>query len=308
MKAQTYQLEMQTISTRTRQFVGGSVAVHLLLISLLFIQQKLAPEKMGITEITWIDPVEFAAVAPDPPSREAAQRDETTPIKEEPVEKFRRELQRAEVAPDPQRDAAVEDRLSDKLSSLRRTSSKKPPGLKPLASPTKVRRPVRAGTPSPTTQRTSSLSREDTPKNAPLQLKRVESSKARPAVAVPAKPESRPSSSVPARIDEATARRDFGDAQIAGPVADRPILSYEAPSYPDWAKRDGLEGSVTLYFIVLPDGHLKENIQIQKTAGFQDFDNNAVAALRKWRFKPLPAGQTSEQWGAITFHYRLGGN
>ncbi len=319
MKIQTYQLEMELISTRTRQFVGGSVAVHLLLISFLLIQQKFAPMPMGITEITWIDPVEIPAPAAEPTSPPIAEKVVERPeiqapakrlTREEPKQQFRRELKRADFAPKPQTESAIDDKLSHKLSSLRRATDEKQAQITALLPPTKIGKPALAGTPvqNPGTRETSTLKREDTPRSAPLKLKRVDASKSRPAVAVSAMPETRPSNPTMARVDESTARRELAGAQIAGPVADRPILTYETPVYPEWAKRDGVDGSVTLYFIVRSDGYLKENILVQKTAGFQDFDNNAIAALRKWRFKPLPAGQTAEQWGAITFHYRLGGN
>jgi TonB family protein len=109
----------------------------------------------------------------------------------------------------------------------------------------------------------------------------------------------------PAPAGEAVARRNLAGVSLAGPIADRAILSHPAPSYPDWAKRDAVEGSVTLYFIVRPDGTVKENVLVQKTAGFQDFDDNARDALRSWRFAALPAGHSGEQWGTITFHFRL---
>jgi TonB family protein len=104
---------------------------------------------------------------------------------------------------------------------------------------------------------------------------------------------------------DVTAKRTLAGASLAGPIADRRIVSYARPVYPDWAKREGVEGSVTLYFLVLPDGVIRENVMVQKTAGFEDFDTNAVEALRAWRFAPLPAGRTGDQWGTITFHYRL---
>ena len=77
------------------------------------------------------------------------------------------------------------------------------------------------------------------------------------------------------------------------------------PTYPAWATKQAVEATVTLYFLVMPNGQVKENIQIQKTAGFQDFDHNAVAALRHWRFEPLTGREAREQWGTITFRYRL---
>ena len=69
--------------------------------------------------------------------------------------------------------------------------------------------------------------------------------------------------------------------------------------------RDGVEGSVTLHFIVSADGTVKENILVEKTAGFEDFDERARRALRDWRFQPLTGGRTGEQWGNITFHFRI---
>ena len=92
---------------------------------------------------------------------------------------------------------------------------------------------------------------------------------------------------------------------MQGPVADRPLISYKTPIYPEWAKRQAVEASVTLYFVVLPDGRVKENVLIQKTSAYEDFDNNATSALLTWRFQPLKGGATGEQWGLITFRYKL---
>jgi protein TonB len=106
---------------------------------------------------------------------------------------------------------------------------------------------------------------------------------------------------------ETTARRMLAGASLAGPIADRAVLHSMTPAYPEWAKRDGVEGSVTVYFVVRADGTVKEDVMIQKTAGFSDFDDNARAAILAWRFEPLHGGRTGEQWGTITFNYRLRG-
>jgi TonB family protein len=125
--------------------------------------------------------------------------------------------------------------------------------------------------------------------------------------AIPAVPRmSGPSTAeTPAKVDESTARRTIAGASLLGPIADRAVVSYQLPAYPDWAKREAVEASVTLYFVVRPDGGVKENILVQKTAGFEDFDESARAALRTWQFEPLRAGRAGEQWGIITFHFRL---
>jgi TonB family protein len=109
----------------------------------------------------------------------------------------------------------------------------------------------------------------------------------------------------PANAGDASARRTLAGATLLGPIADRPVLSHVTPAYPEWAKREAVEGSVTLYFVVRSDGSVKENVLVQRTAGFEDFDDSARSALRAWRFEPLREGRTGEQWGTITFQYRL---
>jgi len=43
---------------------------------------------------------------------------------------------------------------------------------------------------------------------------------------------------------------------------------------------------------------------VQKTAGFEDFDENAIRALVTWRFEPLQAGRRASS-GNDHVHYRL---
>ena len=92
---------------------------------------------------------------------------------------------------------------------------------------------------------------------------------------------------------------------LAGEVSDRKLIDYTTPEYPEWAKRDGVEVSVELYFTVLPSGRLKENMLIERTSGFDDFDRRAKNALASWRFESLGPGASAEQWGRIEFKYRL---
>jgi TonB family protein len=152
----------------------------------------------------------------------------------------------------------------------------------------------------------SALQRNATPGNGgpgPAALRRVGGAPSRPIMA--ATMGAPPVSASPAaQPEESNRARDLAGARIIGPVADREVLSYQVPAYPEWAKREGVEGSVTLYFFVLPDGHVKENVLVERTSGFTDFDDGAVKALLAWRFAALPGG--AEQWGRITFNYRLG--
>jgi TonB family protein len=92
---------------------------------------------------------------------------------------------------------------------------------------------------------------------------------------------------------------------LIGPVAARPLESFVAPTYPEWAQRDAVEASVRLFFKVMADGRIKEPVLVQKTSGYRDFDRRAVSALLSWRFAALGSGRSGEQWGEITFHFRL---
>ena len=148
------------------------------------------------------------------------------------------------------------------------------------------------------------MSRQGTPTASPVHLNRSPVNVQKSSMMMATIPDT---DVTPTRMKEtdSTAQRDLAGALLTGPVADRPLLKFSKPGYPEWAKDEGVEGSVTIYFVVLTDGRIKENIMVQKTSGFGDFDDNAINALRTWRFEPLKGGATGDQWGTITFHYRL---
>jgi protein TonB len=92
---------------------------------------------------------------------------------------------------------------------------------------------------------------------------------------------------------------------IQGPVGQRKILFSQLPEYPDWAKRQGVEGEVLLKFWVSPEG-LVTRIEIARFSGFRDFDDRAARALQSWRFEPIGAeAEKTEQWGTVPFKFRL---
>jgi len=157
-----------------------------------------------------------------------------------------------------------------------------------------------SGIPSPI-----ALRRETAAHPVPLELRRVE--EAAP-VPVAASIDATPKKAQAAQRSESTARRELAGATLLGPVANRRLLKYSTPVYPDWAKREGVEGSVRLYFLVSEDGHVKDNIVVEKTSGYPDFDANANTALGSWIFEALPKNQVGDQWGEITFHFRLSDN
>ncbi|MEZ4386541.1 MAG: energy transducer TonB [Candidatus Krumholzibacteriia bacterium] len=93
---------------------------------------------------------------------------------------------------------------------------------------------------------------------------------------------------------------------ITGQIAGRKILERVAPAYSDQARRNGWEGVVAVHFTVLPDGRVKDNVFFEQTSVHRDLNQAAMAAIRQFRFAPLPAAQSAvEQWGVITIVFRL---
>jgi TonB family protein len=94
--------------------------------------------------------------------------------------------------------------------------------------------------------------------------------------------------------------------ELRGPLSTRKIVHSLLPPYPDWAREKGFEASVTVYFIVLPDGSLKQPLIIKKGSGDPRIDELVIKTLKNWRFAKLKTIQ-EEQWGLITFRFRLQG-
>lgn len=301
--------EQAAITVRTRKFILVSTALHLLLLLWMMVFKTITPDKPGLTEITWIEPPKPAPVElPNVLAKSGEASSKETP-KEHPTlhkikQLFRRPTPVADIAPNPQKDVAV-DKIQQRLATLQRKRTDKPDDIAALTTPNPIGRPRLAGVAEPThKKKPNELARTETGTPTPIELQRTKRKTQKAAIL--------PSPVVDSQIDrakpevtESTAQRELAGAMMTGPVADRPIVSYTRPEYPEWAKDEAVEGSVTIYFVVLPNGTIKENVMVEKTSGFGDFDTNAINALLTWRFEPLPSGSTGEQWGTITFNYRL---
>jgi TonB family protein len=299
-------LDLEQCERRTKWTMTVSAVVHAVLMAgLVFAPHK--SEQPPITEVTLIDPADPGTAGP---AQEAAAPKGTTEpgvAKTEPRDlHFQREQRDADRSLAREQSDALQDQLNSRLAALQRPAETPTLGVA-------VGAPASVWGNSPAT-----ISAKGTGGTAPVALNRGGTGGppldlARGGVGntpVPAVVTTGPSAAQsaveePAKGGDATAHRTLAGAQLLGPIADRPILTYAKPMYPDWAKREAVEGSVTLYFIVRADGTVKENILVQKTAGFEDFDESARMALRSWRFEPLRGGRTGEQWGTITFHFRL---
>lgn len=93
-------------------------------------------------------------------------------------------------------------------------------------------------------------------------------------------------------------------ASISGPLANRKIVKRAIPSFPPWAKKQGVGATIALRFTVMEDGTVKENIVVERTSGSSEWDHIVIKALRNWQFEPLEKmGVRYDQNGVITFHF-----
>jgi TonB family protein len=325
-------LETHHIDEHTRRATGVSFLVHAFLLAWLVLQTHLSPGLPVVTEISWLDP---GSLAPGLPQGEpvAARGPEVSakpevglPAPASREEHFERREPDAEQAL-KESPRAIQDRLSERLASLQSGTHSERARAAAVYAPTPVSgtltgahdvtraAPVEltrggggGGVPGGTGSGGSGGNGSGSSgRGVPLPLLRAgQGGIGMPAAPVLATPKlhQESESSRPSDVDRSHVRNLAG-ASLMGPVADRPLVSSGVPTFPEWAKREGVEATVSLYFIVTPDGHIKENILVEKTSGFEDFDSNAIDALRSWRFEPLGPGTTGEQWGTITFHFRL---
>jgi len=302
-------IERVETRNRTRWAMAASAVLHAALLLWLVLLKPSAHAQETLTEITLLAPGDLDPDAAAQGSAASAARAAATvqgaQVAQTENLHFTREPRVAEYAPDPQA-ATDEDRIEARLAALQRRD------VAAVAAGA-------VGAPASLWSGSPGVAQAEGSGGSPIALHRGGGTGSGIALSIgggkgtasasgaPAVVKGNPAlAAEPAATAEATVRRTLAGASLAGPIADRRVLRFVKPEYPDWAKRDGVEGSVTLYFIVRADGTIQENVLVQKTAGFEDFDDRARSALRAWRFEPLRAGRTGEQWGTITFHFRLG--
>lgn len=305
------QSELVAADRRTRRSFLASFTLHVVLLLLWITMRQFIPEPVALVEITWLDPEPVALAAPvhapTPVVSEPAPEAPTAAREEVVVEKrFERTRREAPVAPAPQRPEATSDQLRASLDELRVAPPRADLSRLAAAGPVAATRPAILTAPQVTGMRESLVRGESATRPEPATLERRSATVAPRSASLASVDVPRPTSTTaPQKLDDSVARRSIEGAMLMGEVADRPLLEKTMPAYPDRARREAVEATVTLRFVVLADGRLTPNVRVERSSGHSDFDRNAIDALRTWRFAPLPAGKTGEQWGAITFEFRL---
>lgn len=319
--------EFAAMRARFRRALAVSIGAHVLLAAALLLVEGARPRLPEIIEVTWLEP---AARAPEPvvpvPVVEPAAEPAAKPIEEtardrapapavarpQPAPAKARSLERRAEPAASRHELATALPVAPPSASARAALASAPdPGAGLARAAAATMMPL-AGRGRPVT-----LARGPETGGAALALTRGPAgagSQAALAAAAPPVPgggggRSGPEATATARPAPAVVGDgvEAGDILLEGPAAGREVLHRVLPAYPAWAQRQAVEAVVRLRFAVLPDGQVREDVAVERTGGFRDFDESAVAALRGWRFAPLAGGDAAGHWGTITFRFRLRG-
>ncbi len=307
MTAATLRLDLEDVRRKTRWTMGVSLAIHALLFLWVVFQPSNTKETLPLTEITFLEPGELeGAPAAAAPSASAEEPRSGAAARVSKEARFQRLEKSGDISLDPVALDVKADQLEARLASLQQTAALAPAGTATSVIPASLFGSGTASLGGIGGGPPVALTRGGGGGSAlPLTRGGTGGAGIAPSTLPASKAGAGGAAQAAANVGDGAARRTVAGASLAGPIADRKVLSTEVPDYPEWAKREAVEGSVTLYFVVRTDGTVKENVVIQKTAGFGEFDDNARTALRAWKFEPLRGGRTGEQWGTITFHFRL---
>jgi protein TonB len=84
-------------------------------------------------------------------------------------------------------------------------------------------------------------------------------------------------------------------------------LNNPPPSYPTLSRRVGEQGRVLLRVRVTPGGTV-EAVEVQSSSGFPRLDEAALAAVRRWRFRPARLGARAvARWAIVPISFQLQG-
>lgn len=118
-------------------------------------------------------------------------------------------------------------------------------------------------------------------------------------------PVARPAPATSAPATAAAIREPTGP--MTAEQVDRPPQKSagEPPAYPRWARRTNAEGTVTLRFLVTPEGEPRD-VTVVNVEGDLRFGDAAAEALAEWRFLPgMHRGRVVAVWCTQRIRFRL---
>jgi protein TonB len=96
-----------------------------------------------------------------------------------------------------------------------------------------------------------------------------------------------------------------GVYRIGGGVSQPSITRKVEPEYSNKAREEKIEGTVKLSVVIGREGRVEDDIKIEKSLD-PELDENAITAVKKWRFKPaMKDGATVRVYATIEVTFRL---
>jgi len=297
MTAISLKQEFGLMRLRFQRTLVISIGLHAVFFGWLIATRQFVPPVDNLVEITWLESLPLPKLEPEqikPVEKEAPPVD-FGPT--EPVLSVKEKLAR---------DATQANDVRERLQALQpSTVANQAQAALPSATRELLQNAQATMAPITRTEAPDNLNRGATTALPAVALTRGPARSQRTAALDADLPFHETSAAAAEPAGDSSAARNLGGATLSGLVADRQLLEHTMPVYPGWATSEAMEATVTLYFLVAPGGGVLENVQVRKTAGSRGFDENAVAALRQWRFVPLAGHDARQQWGTITFRYRL---
>jgi periplasmic protein TonB len=109
-------------------------------------------------------------------------------------------------------------------------------------------------------------------------------------------------------VDEPAPAAITAEASPAPPVQETANMTVSRrvdPVYPAGSRRDGEQGS-GMFRVLVDEKGRPVDVQIAKSSGFPRLDEAAVAAIRKWAFKPaVQNGQPVQSWTRVAVSFKL---
>jgi TonB family protein len=108
-------------------------------------------------------------------------------------------------------------------------------------------------------------------------------------------------------LDEAT-RRALGlvSEAVARQSGETPRFVYQpTPAYPEEARQQGWEGTVTLHLELRADGTVGD-VQVARSSGHEVLDTAAQETAKTWKHTPVPLeGGQATRWAEINLTFKL---
>jgi protein TonB len=117
----------------------------------------------------------------------------------------------------------------------------------------------------------------------------------------------RPASSTPAPEGPPATKAKSSDQSLILPNLNADYLDNPAPAYPEEARTRGEQGRVLVRALISTQGTVSQ-LLVQRSSGYANLDQAALATVKNWRFVPARRGETTvAAWVVVPISFSLEG-